>query len=53
MKMKDFARYEKIKMFEILSRAFGVDTGELTPSLKIKRKVVVKKYAAAIERIYA
>ena len=47
------ARVEQVKKFAILERPFGVDTGELTPTLKIKRKVVAQKYAVQIEAMYA
>jgi len=46
------ARVEQIKKFAILPRPFGIDTGELTPTLKIKRKVVAVKYASEIEAMY-
>ena len=47
------ARVEQIKKFAILDRPFGIDTGELTPTLKIKRKVVAQKYAREIEAMYS
>ncbi|HEU4614649.1 MAG TPA: long-chain fatty acid--CoA ligase [Kofleriaceae bacterium] len=47
------ARVEQIKKFVILARPFGIDTGELTPTMKIKRKVVAQKYAREIESMYA
>jgi long-chain acyl-CoA synthetase len=47
------ARVEQIKKFEILARPFGIDSGELTPTMKIKRKVVAEKYAREIEAMYA
>lgn len=47
------ARVEQIKKFAILPRPFGIDTGELTPTLKIKRKVVALKYSTEIEAMYA
>ena len=47
------ARVEQVKKFAILERPFGIDTGELTPTLKIKRKVVAQKYAPQIEAMYA
>jgi long-chain acyl-CoA synthetase len=47
------ARVEQVKKFQILTRPFGIDSGELTPTLKIKRKVVAQKYAREIEAMYA
>ena len=46
------ARVEQVKKFTILPRAFGIDTGELTPTLKIKRAVVAKNFADEIEAMY-
>ena len=51
--MKDFARFEQIKKFTLLAEEFSEKGGELTPSLKIKRKVIDKKYADLIEKMYA
>ncbi len=50
---RDLARVETVKKFTILERAFGVDTGELTPTFKVKRKVVGERYSAEIEAMYA
>ena len=47
------AQVETIKKFTILSRPFGIDTGELTPTLKIKRRVVTENFAREIEAMYA
>ncbi len=47
------ARVEQVKRFAILPRPFGIDTGELTPTLKIKRKVVAQKYATEIDAMYS
>ncbi len=43
---------EAIKAFRILSRDWGEATGEITPSLKVKRNVVLKEYADEIAAIY-
>ena len=51
--MKDFARVEQIRRFTLLDDAWSIDSGELTGSLKIKRRVIEKKYAAVIDRMYA
>jgi formiminotetrahydrofolate cyclodeaminase len=47
------ARYETIKRFLILPGEFTIDGGELTPTLKLKRRVVHAKYAEEIDAIYA
>ena len=49
---KYFNHVEQVKKFELLPREWGVDTGEMTPKLSLKRKVVIEKYRDAIERIY-
>ena len=46
------ARFETVRKFAVLSTEFSVDGGELTPTLKLKRKVVRQKFAARIEEIY-
>ena len=48
-----FNHVEQIKKFELLPYEWTVDGGELTPTLKLKRKVIMEKYRDAIERIYA
>lgn len=48
----DLARYEQIKAFRLLPRLFTIADDELTPTLKIKRKVVEQKYADLIESMY-
>jgi long-chain acyl-CoA synthetase len=45
-------RWEKIKQFRILPRELDVDSGELTPSLKIKRAVVATNYSTVIDDMY-
>ncbi|MBW2257318.1 MAG: AMP-binding protein [Deltaproteobacteria bacterium] len=46
------ARYQTIKKFKVLPVEFSVDSGELTPTMKLKRNVVSKKYADEIEALY-
>jgi long-chain acyl-CoA synthetase len=47
------ARVEQVKKFRILERNFGIDTGELTPTLKVKRRKVYENFASVIEEMYA
>ncbi len=47
------ASYETIKKFKILPNDFTIETGELTPSLKVKRKVCIQKYKQYIDEMYA
>jgi len=49
---KYFNHVEQVKKFELLPNEWSVDTGEMTPKLSLKRKVVMEKYRDAIERIY-
>lgn len=42
------ADFEKVKRFTIIGDTFSVDSGELTPTLKVKRKIVAQKYAREI-----
>lgn len=48
-----FNQVEQVKKFELLPNEWTVDGGEMTPTLKLKRKVIMEKYRDAIERIYA
>lgn len=47
-----FAQYERIKKFAIVPTEFSVDGGELTPTLKVKRREVEEKYASLLQRLY-
>lgn len=46
------ASYDSIKNFDILPEDFTIESGELTPSLKVRRKFCDKKFAAVIDRLY-
>ena len=50
---KEFASYEKIKKFKLLPEELTIEKGEITPTLKIKRKVVMEKLNELIEGMYA
>jgi long-chain acyl-CoA synthetase len=47
------ARFERIKDFRVLPRPFTVDGGELTPTMKVRRRVVEAAYADFIAEMYA
>ncbi|MBU6430102.1 MAG: AMP-binding protein, partial [Cyanobacteria bacterium REEB65] len=49
----EFARFEKIKEFAILAGELSQERGELTPTLKIKRRVVHEHYRAVIDSLYS
>jgi long-chain acyl-CoA synthetase len=49
----ELAKFERIKSFKVKRNPFSMDEGEITPTMKIKRKVVEKKYADAINDMYA
>jgi long-chain acyl-CoA synthetase len=50
---KAVSKAEAIKAFRILGEDWTVDTGELTPSLKVKRNVVLENHAADVEKLYS
>ena len=52
-RLHGLARYELPKKIAIVPEEFGVESGELTPSLKVKRRVVEERYASLIEEMYA
>ncbi|GAB4257094.1 MAG: AMP-dependent synthetase/ligase [Vicingaceae bacterium] len=47
-----FAKYEKVKKFELCPEPWTIDGGELTPTLKLKRKNIINKYKDLYEKIY-
>jgi long-chain acyl-CoA synthetase len=48
----DLASFEQIKRIELLERDFSIDAGELTPTMKVRRRFVETKYKDLIDRIY-
>ena len=50
--MKDYARVEQIRKFTLLPREFSIESGELTPTLKMKRKIINQNFAGEIEAMY-
>ncbi len=50
---RDRTRYEQIKRFVVLPRDFALESGEVTPTLKLKRRVCLDHFAAEVEALYA
>ena len=48
----DLAKFEQIKKIALLPRELSLEAGELTPTLKVKRRVVEQKYKDMIDRLY-
>jgi long-chain acyl-CoA synthetase len=48
----DLAQYERVKRIALLERELTIEGGELTPTLKVKRRVVDEKYRDVIDRLY-
>ena len=51
--LRDLAQFEMPKKFLLLPRDFSVDAGELTPTLKVRRRIVEERHRAAIESLYS
>jgi long-chain acyl-CoA synthetase len=49
---EQFAQWEQIKKFQLMPAGWTVETGELTPSLKLKRKIIYQNYHDVIEKLY-
>lgn len=49
---KNFNQVEQVKKFELLPCEWSIEGGELTPTLKLKRKVIMEKYGSAVSKIY-
>jgi long-chain acyl-CoA synthetase len=50
---RELADYEKVKRIALLADEFTIDGGELTPTLKVRRRVVEQKYSGLIESLYS
>ena len=50
---RERSRYEQLKRFAVLGRDFEMDRGELTPTLKLRRRVVLEHFANEVEGLYA
>src|SRR3989442_6393054 len=50
---RDLSDFEKIRKLAFLDTDFSIDGGELTPTLKVRRFTIEKKYRAAIDQLYA
>jgi len=49
---KELAGFEKVKKFKLMAKEFTMERGELTPTLKIRRKIIVKKFQDFIHDMY-
>ncbi len=49
---KELARFEQVKKFTLLPAAFSMELGELTPTLKLRRKVILQRYQREIDSMY-
>ena len=52
VKLSDYADFEQIRKFAILPNDFSIESGEITPTLKVKRKFVQEKYKGLIDSMY-
>ena len=49
---RDLSQFERIKKIALLPAEFSIESGELTPTLKVKRKVVEERWREQIEDLY-
>ena len=49
---ENFGKWEQVKVFSLTNTVWGVDTGELTPTLKLKRKFIKEKYIDLYQKMY-
>jgi long-chain acyl-CoA synthetase len=51
-RIKDFPGYAQVRKVSVVKEKWTIDNGLITPTLKLKRSVIVNKYAATIESMY-
>jgi long-chain acyl-CoA synthetase len=49
---KDLANYERVRRFTLMEKQFSIEEGELTPTQKVRRKVIEEKYSNLIDTMY-
>ena len=49
---QEFANYEQVKKYKLMPEPWSIEGDELTPTLKLKRKNILAKYASAVEDFY-
>lgn len=49
---QEFNNVEQVKKFELLPEEWTIETGELTPTLKLKRRIILEKYRSVLEKLY-
>jgi long-chain acyl-CoA synthetase len=49
---RELSQFERIKKVRVLPREFTIESGELTPTLKVRRKAVEQNWRAAIDELY-
>ena len=50
---KELAKFEQVKKFTLLPSAFSMELGEITPTMKLRRKIIESKYQSEIEAMYS
>ncbi len=50
---KELALFEQVKKFTLLPQAFTMETGELTPTMKLRRKIILQRYQNEIDLMYS
>eukprot|EP00831_Metopus_contortus_P005208 TRINITY_DN11959_c0_g1_i1.p2 TRINITY_DN11959_c0_g1~~TRINITY_DN11959_c0_g1_i1.p2 ORF type:complete len:137 (-),score=26.81 TRINITY_DN11959_c0_g1_i1:150-560(-) len=50
---RSISRAQQIKKYTLLKQDFSINTGEMTPTMKLKRKIIAQKYAKEIEAMYS